>query len=163
MRWEMRSDISGTAARRCVFAAAMKMALSDAEVLPEQVDYINAHGTSTQLNDTCGTAAVKLVFGAHAKRVMISSTKSMTGHMLGAAGSVEAIFTALSLRDDFVPAAIHYWKPDEACDLDVVPNQGRNAALRYAMSNSLDFGGHSGCLLMKKWEKLHLKLLEKRC
>lgn len=134
-------------------AAAMKMALSDAEVLPEQVDYINAHGTSTQLNDACETAAVKLVFGAHAKRVMISSTKSMTGHMLGAAGSVEAIFTALSLRDDFVPATIHYRKPDEACDLDVVPNQGRNAALRYAMSNSLGFGGHNGCLLMKKWEE----------
>lgn len=132
-------------------AAAMKMALSDAAVMPEEVDYINAHGTSTQLNDACETAAVKLVFGEHAQKVMISSTKSMTGHMLGAAGAVEAIFTALSLKDDFVPATIHYREPDEACDLDVVPNQGRNAALRYAMSNSLGFGGHNGCLLLKKW------------
>lgn len=134
-------------------AAAMKMALSDAAAAPEAVDYINAHGTSTQLNDACETAAVKLVFGEHAKRVMVSSTKSMTGHMLGAAGAVEAIFTALSLRDDFVPATIHYREPDEACDLDVVPNQGRNAALHYAMSNSLGFGGHNGCLLLKKWEE----------
>lgn len=132
-------------------AAAMKMALSDARIAPEEVDYINAHGTSTQLNDACETAAVKLVFGEHAQKVMISSTKSMTGHMLGAAGAVEAIFTALSLKDDFVPATIHYREPDEACDLDVVPNQGRNAVLRYAMSNSLGFGGHNGCLLLKKW------------
>lgn len=132
-------------------AAAMKMALSDAQIAPEEVDYINAHGTSTQLNDACETAAVKLVFGEHAQKVMISSTKSMTGHMLGAAGAVEVIFTALSLKDDFVPATIHYREPDEACDLDVVPNQGRNAVLRYAMSNSLGFGGHNGCLLLKKW------------
>lgn len=134
-------------------AAAMKMALLDAGILAAEVDYINAHGTSTQLNDACETAAVKLAFGEHAGRVMISSTKSMTGHMLGAAGAVEAIFTALSLRDDYVPATIHYREPDETCDLDVVPNWGREKRLRYAMSNSLGFGGHNGSLLLKKWEE----------
>lgn len=134
-------------------AAAMKLALLDGAVLPEEVDYINAHGTSTPLNDAGETAAVKLAFGEHAKKLMISSTKSMTGHMLGAAGAVEAIFTALSLRDSFVPATINYREADEACDLDVVPNQGRKAALGYAMSNSLGFGGHNGSILLKKWEE----------
>lgn len=134
-------------------AAAMKMALQDGNAAPEDVDYINAHGTSTPLNDACETAAVKAVFGEHAYRLMISSTKSMTGHMLGAAGAVEAIFTALALRDDFVPATIHYSSPDEACDLDVVPNEGRKKKIRLAMSNSLGFGGHNGSLLLKKWEE----------
>lgn len=133
-------------------AAAMRMALADGGIAPWAVDYINAHGTSTQLNDACETAAVKLVFGEYAKQVMISSTKSMTGHMLGAAGAVEAIFTALSLKDSYVPATIHYSEPDENCDLDVVPNEGRKSRLRYAMSNSLGFGGHNGCILLKKWE-----------
>ena len=133
-------------------AKAMALALADGGAAPEDVDYINAHGTSTHLNDAGETAAVKTVFGPHAYQLAMSSTKSMTGHMLGAAGAVEAIFTALSLHDGFLPATIHYQVPDPACDLDVVPNQGRSADVRYAMSNSLGFGGHNGCLLMKKWE-----------
>ena len=128
------------------------MALSDAGVRPEDVDYINAHGTSTHLNDAGETAAVKTVFGGHARTLAISSTKSMTGHMLGAAGAVEAIFSALALRDGFIPATINYQTPDPDCDLDVVPNQGRNAEIRYVLSNSLGFGGHNGSLLFKKWE-----------
>ena len=133
-------------------AKAMVMALADGCVTAEEVGYINAHGTSTPLNDAGETAAVKAVFGEHAYRLAISSTKSMTGHMLGAAGAVEAIFTALSLRDGYLPATIHYQVPDPACDLDVVPGQGRSADIRYALSNSLGFGGHNGTLLLKKWE-----------
>lgn len=133
-------------------AKAMAMALADGGAAAEQVDYINAHGTSTHLNDAGETAAVKAVFGPHAYKLMMSSTKSMTGHMLGAAGAVEAIFTALALWDGFAPPTIHYQVPDEACDLDVVPNQGRPADLRYAMSNSLGFGGHNASILLKKWE-----------
>ena len=133
-------------------AKAMAMALRDGGVKPEEVDYINAHGTSTHLNDAGETSAVKTVFGEHAYKLAMSSTKSMTGHMLGAAGAVEALFTALSLRDGFAPATIHYQVPDEECDLDVVPNEGRRMDIRYAMSNSLGFGGHNGSLLLKKWE-----------
>lgn len=133
-------------------AKAMAAALADGGILPEQVDYINAHGTSTSLNDVGETVAVKTVFGPHAEKLAISSTKSMTGHMLGAAGAVEAIFTALSLRDGFIPATINYQVPDPECDLDVVPNVGRKAELRAALSNSLGFGGHNGSILFKKWE-----------
>ena len=133
-------------------AKAMAIALADAGIAPEEVDYINAHGTSTHLNDAGETAAVKAVFGDHAHALAISSTKSMTGHMLGAAGAVEAIFTALSLHDGFVPATINYQVPDPECDLDVVPNEGREKALRCALSNSLGFGGHNGSILLKKWE-----------
>ena len=133
-------------------ANAMALALADGGAVPEDVDYINAHGTSTHLNDAGETAAVKTVFGSHAYKLAMSSTKSMTGHMLGAAGAVEAIFTALSLHDGFLPATIHYQTPDPECDLDVVPNEGRSVEIRYAMSNSLGFGGHNGSLLMKKWE-----------
>ena len=133
-------------------AKAMALALADGGAVPEDVDYINAHGTSTRLNDAGETAAVKTVFGSHAYKLTMSSTKSMTGHMLGAAGAVEAIFTALSLHDGFLPATIHYQTPDPECDLDVVPNEGRSVEIRYAMSNSLGFGGHNGSLLMKKWE-----------
>ena len=133
-------------------ARAMAQALTDAGASPEQVGYINAHGTSTPLNDSGETAAIKAVFGAHAAKLAVSSTKAMTGHMLGAAGAVEAIFTALSLRDGYAPATIHYQVPDEACDLDVVPNEGRSADLHYALSNSLGFGGHNGSILLKKWE-----------
>ena len=100
------------------------MALTDGGVSPEQVGYINAHGTSTHLNDAGETAAVKTVFGAHAYALAMSSTKSMTGHMLGAAGAVEAIFTALALRDGFIPATVNYRETDPACDLDIVPNEG---------------------------------------
>ena len=133
-------------------ARAMAIALADGDVRPEQVGYINAHGTSTHLNDSGETAAVKAVFGPHAYHLAMSSTKSMTGHMLGAAGAVETIFTALSLHDGYMPATIHYQIPDPECDLDMVPNQGRDAELHYAMSNSLGFGGHNGSILLKKWE-----------
>ena len=133
-------------------ARAMAQALADGGVTPEQVGYINAHGTSTPLNDSGETAAIKTVFGSHAYKLAVSSTKSMTGHMLGAAGAVEAIFTAMSLRDGFLPATIHYREPDPACDLDYVPNQGRAAQVEYALSNSLGFGGHNACVLLKRWE-----------
>lgn len=134
-------------------ARAMALALADGGVSPEQVDYINAHGTSTHLNDSGETTAVKKVFGDHAYHLMMSSTKSMTGHTLGAAGAIEAIFTALSLHHGFVPATINYQVPDPECDLDVVPNTGRTADIRYALSNSLGFGGHNGSILFKKWEE----------
>ena len=131
-------------------AAAMAMALADGGAVPEDVDYINAHGTSTPLNDSGETAAVKTVFGDWAYRLAISSTKSMTGHMLGAAGAVEAVFSALALRDQYIPATIGYEQPDPACDLDVVPNQGRPAKLRCVLSNSLGFGGHNASLLFRE-------------
>ena len=134
-------------------AKAMAMALRDGDTPAEAVAYINAHGTSTALNDAGETAAIKAVFGGHAYRLMTSSTKSMTGHMLGAAGAVEAAITALALHDGFVPATINYRVPDEKCDLDVVPGEGRWADIRFALSNSLGFGGHNVSLLMKKWEE----------
>ena len=134
-------------------AGAMIQALADAGVDAASVDYINAHGTSTAMNDAGETAAVKLAFGEHARELAISSTKSMTGHLLGASGAVEATFTAMALHDGFIPATLGYQVPDEACDLDVVPNHGREAAIRYAMSNSLGFGGHNASILLKKWEE----------
>ena len=133
-------------------AACMKLALADAGVAPEEVGYLNAHGTSTPMNDRCETAAVKTTFGAHAKKLLMSSTKSMTGHLLGASGAIEAIFTALAVRDGFAPPTINYRQPDPDCDLDIVPNEGRAADIRYAMSNSLGFGGHNASLLLRKWE-----------
>lgn len=134
-------------------AAAMTAALSDAGITPEAVGYINAHGTSTAMNDAGETAAVKLAFGDHAYKLAMSSTKSMTGHLLGAAGAVEAVFCAKALADGYIPATIHYQVSDPACDLDVVPNVGRQADIRYAMSNSLGFGGHNASLIFKKWEE----------
>lgn len=131
-------------------AACMTMAMEDAGVTPEQVTYINAHGTSTSLNDKGETAAVKLAFKDAAKNVMMSSTKSMTGHLLGASGAVEAMITALSVSNDYVPATIHYEVPDENCDLDIVPNEGRHTKVDCAMSNSLGFGGHNATLVFKK-------------
>lgn len=133
-------------------AKAMSLALEDAGVAPEEVGYINAHGTSTPMNDSCETQAIKTAFGEHAYHLAVSSTKSMTGHMLGAAGAVEAVFTAQSLMDGFLPATIGYQEPDPECDLDVVPNVGRSADIKYAMSNSLGFGGHNASILLKKWE-----------
>ncbi|HJB59855.1 MAG TPA: beta-ketoacyl-ACP synthase II, partial [Candidatus Faecalibacterium faecipullorum] len=133
-------------------ARAMQQALDDAGVTAGEVGYINAHGTSTPLNDSGETAAIKAVFGPHAYELAVSSTKSMTGHMLGAAGGVEAIFTAMALADGYLPATINYKTPDPACDLDYVPNTGRAAEVRYALSNSLGFGGHNACVLFKKWE-----------
>ena len=133
-------------------ARAMQQAIDDAGITAGQVDYVNAHGTSTPLNDSGETAAIKTVFGDHAYQMAVSSTKSMTGHMLGAAGAVEAIFTALALKDSYIPATINYKVPDPVCDLDYVPNEGRTADIHYALSNSLGFGGHNACVLFKKWE-----------
>lgn len=132
-------------------AACMQLAVADAGVQPEVVNYINAHGTSTPLNDKGETAAIKLAFGEHAGNLAISSTKSMTGHLLGASGAVEAVITAMSVNQDYLPATINYQVPDEACDLDIVPNQGREAKVEYAMSNSLGFGGHNASILFKKY------------
>ncbi len=134
-------------------AACMLAAVADAGLKPEDVDYINAHGTSTPMNERCETLAIRVAFGEHANRLMVSSTKSMTGHMLGAAGAVEAIFTAKALEEGYVPATIGYEKPDPECDLDIVPNAGREAPIRYAISNSLGFGGHNGSLLLGRWEE----------
>ena len=132
-------------------AKCLTLALNDANVKPEDIDYINAHGTSTHLNDSGETKAIKLAFSEHAKKLMVSSTKSMTGHLLGAAGAVEAGFSILALKDGFVPATIGYENFDEECDLDIVPNVGRNKDIKYAVSNSLGFGGHNACLVFKKY------------
>lgn len=137
----------GEGAARC-----MTLAMADAGVAPQEVGYINAHGTSTPMNDSCETAAIKAAFGEQAGKLTVSSTKSMTGHLLGASGAVEAIFTALAVRDDFVPATIGYKVADPACDLDIVPNNGREMHLTAALSNSLGFGGHNACLVFKKGE-----------
>ena len=133
-------------------AACMAQALADAGMKPEEVGYINAHGTSTHMNDACETAAIHTTFGDHAARLAVSSTKSMTGHLLGAAGAVEAIFTAMALVEGYLPATIGYQVPDPACDLDIVPNQGRKTDIKAALSNSLGFGGHNACIVLKKWE-----------
>ncbi len=130
----------------------MKLTLADAGIAPEQVDHINAHGTGTHMNDSCETAAIHAVFGEHAKQLTVVSTKSMTGHLLGGAGGVEAVFTALALRDQFAPPTIHYQQPDPECDLDYVPNVGRAQAMTYALSNSLGFGGHNACIALRRWE-----------
>ena len=134
-------------------AACMAQALADAGLESGEVDYINAHGTSTPLNDESETAAIHTVFGSHAKELMVSSTKSMTGHLLGAAGAVEAIFTAMALGEGFVPATVGYQVPDPACDLDIVPNRGRQADIKIALSNSLGFGWHNAAIVLKKWEE----------
>ncbi len=133
-------------------AAAMRIAVADAGISPDAIGYINAHGTSTPLNDSGETAAVKAVFGAHAQKLAMSSTKSMTGHLLGGTGAVEAVFCVKALADQFVPPTIGYQKPDPACDLDIVPNTGRAAAFDYALSNNLGFGGHNAVVVFKKWE-----------
>ena len=130
----------------------MTLALQDAGIQPEDVDYINAHGTSTHMNDSCETAAIKTAFGDWAYKLCVSSTKSMTGHLLGGAGGVEAVLTVMALHDGYVPATIHYEQPDPECDLDYVPNTGREMPLRCAMSNSLGFGGHNACIVLRKWE-----------
>ncbi|MFF2752235.1 beta-ketoacyl-ACP synthase II [Psychrobacillus sp. NPDC058041] len=131
-------------------ARAMKQAIADAGIKPEQIDYINAHGTSTPYNDQFETMAVKTVFGEHAYKLAMSSTKSMTGHLLGAAGGVEAIFTVLALKEGILPPTMNLETPDPDCDLDYVPNAARNADIQYAMSNSLGFGGHNASILFKK-------------
>jgi 3-oxoacyl-[acyl-carrier-protein] synthase II len=130
----------------------MKMALEDAKVAPDEVDYINAHGTSTPYNDLCETIAIKKVFKDHSKRIMVSSTKSMTGHALGAAGGMEAIFTALTIKTGVIPPTINYEYPDPECDLDYVPNQAREKKVKFALSNSFGFGGTNACLVFKRFE-----------
>ena len=135
----------GEGAARC-----MKMALSTAGVKPEEVDYINAHGTSTPFNDLYETLAIKSVFGNHAKKLMVSSTKSMTGHLLGAAGGVEAVYSLLAMDRGVVPPTINYSEVDAECDLDYVPNTARDAKVRVTMSNSFGFGGTNATLLFKK-------------
>ena len=134
-------------------ARAMQMALNDAGLTPEDVDYINAHGTSTQLNDRCETNAIKTVFGDHASKLAISSTKSMLGHMLGATGGVEAALMALSINDQFAPPTINLDEPSPECDLDYVPKVGRKMTIRAAISNSFGFGGTNAVVAMKKFEK----------
>ena len=133
-------------------AKAMEFAIKSAGIEPKDIDYINAHGTSTKYNDSFETQAIKSVFGESAKDLCVSSTKSMTGHLLGAAGGIEAIVCAMALKEGFVPATINYKNPDPECDLDIVPNEGRNKDIKYAMSNSLGFGGHNSCLVFKKYE-----------
>jgi 3-oxoacyl-[acyl-carrier-protein] synthase II len=129
-------------------ARAMRMALKEAGLEPTAIDYINAHGTSTQPNDREETAAIKQVFGEHARKLMVSSTKSMTGHLLGAAGALEAIACILAMRSGCVPPTINYTTPDPALDLDYVPNHARAATVRTALSNSMGFGGHNASLIL---------------
>ena len=130
----------------------MQKALASARVAPEQVSYINAHGTSTPFNDKLETLAIKRVFGDHARTLAISSTKSMTGHLLGAAGGLEAGITALAVKHQIIPPTINYEFPDPECDLDYVPNQTREAAIEYALSNSFGFGGTNGALLFRRFD-----------
>jgi len=139
--------VNGTGA-----AQAMRMALFDAELRPRDVDYINAHGTGTSLNDVSETAAIKSVLGDHAYKVAVSSTKSMTGHLMGAAGAVEAIACLKALETGLIPPTINYEHPDPECDLDYVPNEARPANLRIAMSNAFGLGGHNACLIFRKFE-----------
>ena len=133
-------------------ARAIQLALQEAGHQAGERVYINAHGTGTHMNDACETAAIHAVFGEHAKQLTVVSTKSMTGHLLGGAGGIEAVFTALALRDQFAPPTIHYEQPDPECDLDYVPNAGRAQAMTYALSNSLGFGGHNACIALRRWE-----------
>ena len=139
-------DPEGTGA-----AKAMQLALEDAKLTPEQIGYINAHGTSTELNDKIETLAIKKTFGAAAKKTPISSTKSMTGHLIGAAGGVEAVISILAIRDGVLPPTINYEHPDPECDLDYVPNTARKAPVEAALSNSLGFGGHNATIIFKKF------------
>jgi 3-oxoacyl-[acyl-carrier-protein] synthase II len=131
---------------------SMERAIEDACIDPGEVNYINAHGTSTFYNDKIETLAVKRVFGDHAYKLSMSSTKSMTGHLLGAAGGVEIGYTALCLKNQIIPPTINYEHPDPECDLDYVPNKSRPAEINYALSNSFGFGGTNGTLLLKKFE-----------
>ena len=127
----------------------MKMAFADAGINPEEIDYINAHGTSTQLGDVAECVAVKRCFGEHASRLAVSSTKSMTGHLLGAAGGVEAVFTVLALRDQVAPPTANLFNRDPRCDLDFVPNEARKMKIRAALTNSFGFGGTNATLVFR--------------
>jgi 3-oxoacyl-[acyl-carrier-protein] synthase II len=136
----------GEGAQRC-----MRLALKDAKLTPADIGYINAHGTSTEINDATETLAIKGVFGDHARKVMVSSTKSMTGHMLGAAGGVESAICALTLSRGVIPPTINYTTPDPACDLDYVPNTAREARVQHVLSNSFGFGGTNACLVLSRF------------
>lgn len=131
-------------------ASSMRIALEDAGLLPQQISYINAHGTSTTLNDKSETAAIKTVFGEHAYTTPVSSTKSMTGHLIGAAGALEALICIKAMEENLIPPTINYTTPDPYCDLDYVPNQSRAAALQHCMSNSFGFGGHNASIILSK-------------
>lgn len=133
-------------------ARSMAMALRHAHLNPDQIEYVNAHGTSTPVGDKCETQALKTVFGAHAKKLAVSSTKSMTGHLLGAAGAVETAVCALAIRDGIVPPTINYETPDPDCDLDYVPNKAREMRVNVCVNNSLGFGGHNATLVVKRYE-----------
>ncbi len=139
-------DPDGSGARRC-----MEGALKDANIKPEEMDYINAHGTSTPLNDASETSAIKKVFGDHAYKLAVSSTKSMTGHLLGAAGGIEAIICALAIERGIIPPTINYENPDSECDLDYVPNKAMERTVNVAMSNSFGFGGTNASIILKKY------------
>ncbi|WP_368489191.1 beta-ketoacyl-ACP synthase II [Clostridium sp. BJN0013] len=134
-------------------ARAMKIAIEEAGIDRGEVSYINAHGTGTPTNDKSETKAIKLTFGDKAKGIPVSSTKSMTGHLLGAAGAIEAIICVKSVQNNYIPPTIGYREVDEECDLDYVPNEGRAAEVKYAMSNSFGFGGHNAVILLKKWSE----------
>jgi 3-oxoacyl-[acyl-carrier-protein] synthase II len=134
-------------------ARAIRLALADAGLLPEAVDYVSAHGTATQLNDLYETMALKNAFGEHAYRLAVSSTKSMTGHVMGATGAIESVFCVLAIRDQIIPPTIHYQVPDPECDLDYVPNEPRRASVRVAINNAFGFGGHNAVVVFKQFER----------
>jgi 3-oxoacyl-[acyl-carrier-protein] synthase II len=144
--------ISAPAENGAGAAISMKNALDDAGLQVTDIEYINAHGTSTPLNDKSETAAIKTVFGEQAYKIPVSSTKSMTGHLLGASGAVEAVFSILAIREGVIPPTINYQTPDPVCDLDYVPNQPRKASVKHVMSNSFGFGGHNATLVFSKFE-----------
>jgi 3-oxoacyl-[acyl-carrier-protein] synthase II len=131
----------------------MQKALKDAGIQPEQIGYINAHGTSTPYNDKFETLAIKLAFGEHANKIAISSTKSMTGHGLGAAGGIEAVFSVLAIHENVLPPTTNYEFPDPDCDLDYIPNEARTAEVEYVLSNSFGFGGTNACLIFKRYNE----------
>lgn len=145
--------ISAPAENGAGAAISMKLALEDAKLTIDDIGYINAHGTSTPLNDKSETAAIKTVFGEQAYQIPISSTKSMTGHLLGASGAVEAAFCIMAIRDEILPPTINYYTPDPECDLDYLPNQARKAAPKHVMSNSFGFGGHNATLVFTRFEE----------
>ena len=144
--------ISAPAENGAGAAISMKLALENAELSVNDIGYINAHGTSTQLNDKSETAAIKTVFGEQAYKIPVSSTKSMTGHLLGASGAVEAVFSIMAIREGIIPPTINYETPDPVCDLDYVPNQSRKVAPKHVMSNSFGFGGHNATLVISRFE-----------
>jgi 3-oxoacyl-[acyl-carrier-protein] synthase II len=131
----------------------MRNAMRDAKLQPEQIDYINAHGTSTDVGDKAETMAIKRAFGEHAYKVAVSSTKSMTGHLLGGAGGLEAGITVMAIRDQVAPPTTNHECPDPACDLDYIPNHARKMQIEYALSNSFGFGGTNGCLIFKRYSE----------